>query len=135
MPELDFAFLADVARIKNGVLDVLGIGFDTIGVAAFPAAHQTFLVLRVAFRQDDCGVTHRIEAVVQGPDGERLAGVSINVEATWPDEDPPGDRVTMPAAIPLVVPLAAGGDHSVDIAIDGAHAKAIGFRVVEQPVP
>jgi hypothetical protein len=132
MPELDFAFLADFARSKSKSLDALSIGIDTIIVNALPTSHQMYLAVRIAFARHDCDGTYQVEAIVQDTDGRRLTEFRIEGSATWPDVEPPGNRVTAQAVIPLLVPLEQPGPHSVDIALDGRPLKTITFVVVDR---
>lgn len=129
MPELDYAFVADFARAKNGSLDALSIGIDTIAVPQLPASVQLVLALRLHFDRIDCQESHLIETIVQDPDGSRLAEVHVNAESAWPPIEPAGDRVNVEAVLPLLLPLSTVGPHSVELGIDGRPLKTINFMV------
>lgn len=129
MPELDYAFLADFARSKNGSLDALSIGIDTIAVPQLPASVQLVLALRLHFDRIDCESGHLIETIVQDPDGSRLAEVHVNAESTWPPMDPAGDRVNVEVVLPLLLTLSTVGPHAVEIGIDGRPLKTITFTI------
>ena len=130
MPELDYAFLADYARSKNGSLDALSIGINTIGAVAIPSTVQMVLVLRLALDRIDCESLHHIATIVQDPDGARLAELQMEAQAQWPDVEPPGNRVNVELLMPISLSLASRGPYSVDLTIDGTPEKTISFNVV-----
>ena len=129
MAELDYAFLADYARVKGNSLDALSIGIDTIDIPDVPFSIQMVLVLRVQFDRLDCGNVHRIETIVQDPDGQRPAEVHINAQATWPGEDPPNGYIHVQMLLPLLIGITTLGVHAVEVALDGRHLKTIFFTV------
>lgn len=135
MAELDFAFISDLARVKAGSLDALSIGVDMITALSFPAAVQVVLVVKIALMEHDCGSTHRLEAIVQDTDGKRLTEVTLNVQAAWPGDPPPLDRVCVQALLPLLLPISGPGAHSIDLALDGNPLKTISLDVSQGEAP
>ena len=133
MPELDFAFLADFARAKGNSIDALSIGVDLVMAEGLPSAVSLAIALRLHFARAECDVLHRLEAIAQGPDGQRRAELSLDIMPRWPTIDPPSDRVGVQAVIPLSLELFDAGRHSVDLALDGRAVKDIAFEVVVPP--
>ena len=130
MTTLDFAFVADYAREKNGSLDALSIGIDEIRATHIPASVQVCVVLRLQFDRQDCDVVHRLEIIIQDPDGHRLTDLHVNAQAQWPIPDPPGDRVTFQVVLYAPLALEQTGPHSVEIAVDGQPLKTITVNVL-----
>lgn len=73
--DLDFAMLADgVAPRPDGKLDIYGAGWDTIFAARVPAQHaRLVLALRILLSRHEAEHDHRIDVVIQAPDGDDLA--------------------------------------------------------------
>lgn len=130
MTTLDFAFVADYAREKNGSLDALSIGIDEIRAGHLPASAQVCVVLRLQFDRQDCESVHRLEIMIQDPDGQRLADLSVNAQAQWPTPDPPGDRMNFQVVLYAPLALEQTGPHSVEIVVDGQLLKTITVNVL-----
>ena len=135
MPEIDYAFLADFARSKNGSLDALSIGIDVIAVPQVPTSVQMVLAMRLEFNRVHREADHVIEAIVQDPDGGRPVEIVVNAQAAWPEVDPLGDRVKVEILMPLLPSIATAGAHSVELSVDGQPRKAIMFTVVRSEAP
>lgn len=130
MTTLDFAFIADYAREKNGSLDALSIGIDEIRANHVPVSAQVCVALRLLFDRQDCNVMHRLEIMIQDPDGQRLADLNVNAEPQWPTPDPPDHRVKFQVVLHAPLAIEQPGPHSVEIVVDGELLKTITVNVL-----
>lgn len=130
MPALDFAFLADAAEANPGrKFYVLGGGIDAIGAPSFPVVHPNMsLVLRLLVSSTEVDMDHRLEIRLIDADGGELARVDGNFNARGrPD---PGREIALPLVMNLVnTRFQAAGDYSVEILVDGEHAKSLPLRL------
>lgn len=68
------AFLADTAEVVNGKIYSLGIGWNTIFVRSFPAAHRRMSIAITAHVPfTDTNVQHKLEVRLVTEDGEAYA--------------------------------------------------------------
>lgn len=134
-------FLADSVTAVQGKLYALGVGWNRIQAARFPARHDRIgvgLLFRIA--ADAPSRRRRFELRIEGPDGEMQLG-------TGPDGRPggrlggdftagAGDEQIIPIALNLNgVPFATAGRYRVVVTLDGEDVKALPFRVESPPSP
>lgn len=135
MPELDYAFMCDYARAEGGIAHAIAAGIDTIHVPATPIGANFGLLMRVAFTRNECDRPHRVEVIIQGVDGERLAQLSGVLTPTWREGLPVGWRTGAMMAFNLGVPIPEFGEYSISIMLGDTEAKHIDFRVLETAPP
>lgn len=131
MPKLDFLIPGQFVRQHAGLMDVLGLGIDTMHLAEVPTAHPLHLALRVTFDSTDTpGHKHRFTFVWSGDD-ETLATVGATLIAPPKIESVPVYWKTGVAmAIPLMVPVPRYGNYSLTLAIDDELAGELDFRAI-----
>lgn len=144
---LDFAVLADAVTVRENLINVLGGGLTRI--AAFPATGSAatpfgpavatgahFMVgARIFLSRGELGRPHRFESKVSLPDGGELNKMEMQIMIPT-QEVPEGEEANF--ALAYHVSLGAIprlGPYSVDIFLDGVHAKAIPFQIVLAPPP
>lgn len=130
MPEVPYAFLCDYVRAEPGLIHALGVGIDTISVGAVPSGHHLGLGARVTFTRAECSRPHRVEIIVQGEDGDRLAEMSTVVTPTWPAEIPEGWPTNMMVGLNFGTPLPRYGLYSVELLVNDTNKATLPFRVV-----
>ena len=130
MPRLDFAFLADAAEAQPGrKFYVLGGGIDSIGAPRFPVVHPHMsLVLRIVIGTLETEEEHQLEIRLIDADGTDVARANGTFTARGRNE--PGREIALPLVMNLVnTRFQAPGDYSMEIMIDGEHAKSLPLKL------
>ncbi len=71
--ELEFAFFAEFAKIRDGFLDVYNAGLSGMMSLKFPTkTEQVFLVAKFRSTAEECGRNHNFRLEILRPNGERL---------------------------------------------------------------
>lgn len=130
MPTLDFAFLADAAEAQPGrKFYVLGGGIDSIGAPRFPVVHPHMsLVIRIIVGTLETEEEHKLEIRLIDADGADVARANGTFSARGRTE--PGREMALPLVMNLVnTRFERAGDYSVEIAINGEHARSLPLRL------
>lgn len=129
MPDLDFAFLADYAKVEpTGTLTAVSASWTHIEAMQLPAMHRMAIAGRIRARMDDPPIAVRVEIV--GPDDafRIAAGFSLTPR---PDARPYGDgHIGHLFAVDTSIPLPTEGLYEVLILIDDEPARRLAFEVV-----
>jgi len=137
-PTVDFGLIADAVQASGGKLFVLGGGWDTLTVRAFPARHHTLaLGLRIVVPWTYDGKTVRLEISLQDEDGHSLF-TSGPVRHQFPVRRPPtvadGESIGMVQAYTFNnVPFRQAGGYAFVVSLDDIERKRIRFRVRQMP--
>jgi hypothetical protein len=137
MPKLDFAFLADAAEAEPGrKFYVLGGGIDSINAATFPVVHPHLsLVMRILIHPTETGRDHGIEIRMIDQDGGQVMRLDGNLSAS-PAMPGAGREIAMNMVVNMVsTRFERAGDHSIEILIDGQHAKSVPLRLQQLTGP
>ena len=116
--------LADSANIsQEGKLNITGI-FDRINAQEFPAAHMAAkLVLNVEVHPGEVG-RHEMKIVFVDEDGKLVMESKVGFVVGEPDDKSKPIRGNQIITI-QVIPMAAPGDYSFDIFIDGRYETSV----------
>ncbi|HEX9775918.1 MAG TPA: hypothetical protein VGB83_10115 [Actinomycetota bacterium] len=136
MPALDFAFLADAAEAQPGrKFYVLGGGIDSIGAPRFPVVHPMMsLVMRVLIHPMEAEDEHALDIRLIDSDGHELVRLDGKLRANDPART--GREITVPFVMNLVnTRFDRPGDYSIEILIDGEHAKSLPLRLHQVGAP
>lgn len=129
MPSLDFALLCNSAMEHNGLVSVLGAGFDRVSAPQWPINIPVTVASRVIWKENELGTPHILRLEVTHQDGEQLARVE---GTTVPRRQPDMDE-RRPVGSNLVVVLALQfrreGTYSISIAMDAEPLKALPLTV------
>jgi hypothetical protein len=136
--KLDWAILSNSGEIQANLAYVMGGGWDTAWRPAFPAPFFGALNLRLLVHPSEISHPHRIELQFWNEDGKPFAPqLQLTV---GPGEMPPEHEVgwDVPAMLAialhgLMVPKP--GRYSIEILIDGAHARSMPFKFVQGGPP
>jgi hypothetical protein len=136
-------FLADSAEVREGLLFVLGSGWNEVGPQAQPFAvagllevgweeTNTHHSIDVVFEDEDGGPLK-----VPTPAGEQALRLTAGFEVGRPPGSARGSSFNMPLAIPILpVPWTPGRRYVVKISIDGSEMDRLRFSVrSNQPLP
>jgi hypothetical protein len=129
--EIDFALLADFAKISGGKMDIQGGGFENVNARKFPYAHPImFIVLRMKVHAEELEEEHNIEIRMIDPDGKNIVPpmiLNINIES---------DIELTSYKIPLIgnymnLLFPEPGNYRFDIFVDGNHEKSIPLNLMK----
>lgn len=134
--QLSSALLCDFAQIREGLLFVSSGGVTRLYRSDFPAQMGVCLALVMEAHPTEATRPHELQVIVQGQDGERLAeltgGFQLSADSTAALET--GENVQLPQAVDLrLVGIPAAGPHTIEILIDGVHARTMPFAVLDKP--
>ncbi|MDY7100978.1 MAG: hypothetical protein S0880_07300 [Actinomycetota bacterium] len=135
MADLDFAILADYARVENGLGYLIAGGLDRIRVAEVPRTQNVGLLMRLLFTLGEADRTHRLEVIVLDADGTRLREVGASVTPRVPLDHTPGRKLQMMSSINFGIPIPSYGSYSIEVVLDNVSIKTIPIDVVPVDEP
>lgn len=130
MPNLDYAFLCDHARVDGGLAHAIGISMDTTYVPQVPIGYNLGLLARLEFTNGECGRPHRIEVLFQDTDGQTLADIQAVVTPEARPDLPTGWKVGQFLCLNFGVVLPAHGVYTFEVMINDSSAKSLPLRVI-----
>ncbi len=134
--KLDWALLANAAEAPpNGLVYILGAGFDTIHRDAFPTPFGGVVVLRILTTRLEAERTHKVEVHCVDEDGAPVLPqpivLTLSPRAVPPDF-PHGWELAASIVINLTtVPIAQPGLYNFEILIDDQQVRTLPFRAVK----
>lgn len=134
VPNLDYAFLADYARVQpDGTLTAVGASYTEVHVARLPTPHEVTLAGRVRAAE---GSDHVPVAVTfRGPD-QRTAHLRIEGQLGTAGARAYQGRIGLLFSLKLGVGLMSEGLHWVTLEIEGRTVRELAFEVTaEQTEP
>lgn len=134
--QLSSALLCDFAQVRDGLLFVSSGGVTRLYRSDFPAPMGVCLALVMEAHPTEATRPHELQVIIQGQDGERVAeltaGFQLSADSTAALET--GENVQLPQALDLrPVGLTSSGPHTIEILIDGVHARTMPFSVQDKP--
>jgi len=133
---LDWALLANAAEAPpNGLVYILGAGFDTLIRDTYPTPFGGVIVLRVQTTRLETERMHKIEVHASDEDGRAVLPqpIAINLPARQvPAEYPHGWDLAASIVINLQsVPINRPGFYNFEILIDDQQVRTLPFRAVK----
>lgn len=127
MAELDYAFIADSAQVEQGRLFVLGGSFTHVRASGFPSSLQAAVAGRVRTRVG----TGPVEIGVSiSPPGDKY---KINLQGLIQEDSNArpydGDKIGILFAVTFDIPLVSAGLYTLELNVDGEHARRLAFDV------
>jgi hypothetical protein len=125
MPDIEFAFLADAAEVQPGSkFHVLGGGISRLNGSSLPFVHPHLaLVVGLRLTSVERNSEHELGFIVTAPDGGQVTTATGTVVAHGPAD---ASDVVITISIDLWnMTLAAAGEHSVRITINGSERKRL----------
>jgi len=132
--KLDWAMLANHAEVQNGLAYINGGAIDTVNALEAPVAFVGSLVFRLTLHPTELDRPHQIEIQILAEDGQQIA------ELKGQSQVPASSETALPKGWDAGALLSFGltglrlprfGFYSIEILIDGNHAKSIPFRAVQ----
>jgi hypothetical protein len=137
---LDWALLANAAEASpNGLVYILGAGFDTLIRDQYPTPFGGVVVLRVLSTRLESERQHRVEVHCSDEDGRPALGNPVLLNL--PPRQAPGDYPfgwDLSASIVInltTVPIEQPGLYSFQILIDDHEVRTLPFRAVKAAAP
>lgn len=129
MAELDYAFVADFAKVEaNGTLTSIGASWTFLETKDLPAVHRMAVAGRIRARIDEGPIGVRID--VRGPND--LFNIAASGVVGLTSARPYGDGLVGHLfALDLQIPLPAEGTYTINVEIDGEHVRRLAFEVVK----
>ena len=133
---LDWALLANAAEAPpNGLVYILGAGFDALIREQFPTPFGGVIVLRVQTTRLETERPHKIEVHCSDEDGRAVLPqpIVLNLPARQvPAEYPHGWDLSASIVINLSgVPIERAGFYNFAIMIDDQQVRSLPFRAVK----
>jgi hypothetical protein len=131
---VDWAILSRYAEGSAGVATIVGAGIDTFYSLTFPVPIQAALTVQLRGQPDELGETHEISLRVLDANLELVgepATISFEAEPNPDLED--GWEAGVLVAVNNQFVAETAGTYSIEIDVDGSHAKSVPFRILEQP--
>ena len=133
---LDWALLANAAEAPpNGLVYILGAGFDTLIRDAYPTPFGGVIVLRLLTTRLETERPHKLEVHCSDEDGQAVLPqpIVLNMPArTVPPEYPHGWDLAASIVINIsTVPINKPGFYSFEILIDDQQVRTLPFRAVK----
>ena len=133
---LDWALLANAAEAPpNGLVYILGAGFDTLVRDQFPTAFGGVIVLRVQTTRLESERPHRVEVHCSDEDGKPVLQqpIVLNIPPRkLPPDYPHGWDLSANIVINLTaVAIAGPGFYNIAILIDDQQVRSLPFRAIK----
>ncbi|MDP9904546.1 DUF6941 family protein [Arthrobacter bambusae] len=123
MAELDYAFLAEFAKVENNQLTVVGASYTHVYTGSLPANHILYVAGRVRSTEGEeppvLGIKFRSPA----------EGLEIGVDSSLTAEEarPYAGKIGLTFAVGLGVPLMTEGLYEVYVELDGVEVRRLAF--------
>lgn len=128
---LEWAVLCETATVAEGKTFIHAAGWDTIYTPQFPVVVTIGLAIRIGFTKGECDRPHGVEIIVQGADGERLAGAQGSITPDWPDGHPIHWSVTESVAFTFPFLIEQPGLLSIEVLVDDDSKRTIQLRALQ----
>jgi hypothetical protein len=133
---LDWALLANAAEAPpNGLVYILGAGFDTLMRDQFPTPFGGVVVLRLQTTRLETERQHKVEVHCTDEDGKPvlLQPIILNLPARQvPPDYPQGWDLSASIVINLTsIPIERPGFYNFEILIDDHQVRSLPFRAVK----
>lgn len=127
MAELDYAFLAEYAKVEpSGNLTAVGASYTHVAVSGFPAQHLVSVAGRVRIK---LGETPSLRVRLQSPDESLTLEAGLQL-AAGPDSRPYGpnlDTLGIQFAMTVALPLPVPGLYKVHVLLDDEEVRFLAF--------
>jgi hypothetical protein len=126
--ELDYAFLAEFARVDpGGKLTAVGASYTIVQTPALPITHLAVVAGRVRSTTAEVVVPLRIEWTLPG--GQATLGFDTSLVADAPVVYD-GNKIGLMFAFTTVIPISVAGLCTVRLYLSGVLVRTLAFEVV-----
>lgn len=125
--ELDYAFVADFARVEpNGTLTAISASWTNLTVRSFPVGRRLAIAGRIRGRVDEQPIPVRV--MMSRPDGKVIFTFDFTV-SPGESAQPYGEGLIGHLfAIDTMMPLTGPGVHSIEVFVDEGLARTLKFE-------
>jgi hypothetical protein len=129
----DFLILADAAQVQGEKLYMLGGGWSMVWAKEFPAQHQMAVAAGILIPWLETNAKHHFRIHVRGEDGTTFSDVGGEFEQGRPPGLPPGTTQRMMLTVNMGIRIERPVEAVAELWLDGALARSVPFRIVENP--
>jgi hypothetical protein len=134
--QVDWMILANSAETHDGLVSVLGGGWDTVSSTPTPdgpaAVLRGSLVLRLLLTSTETGSPHGLQVKVVDEDGRTIHEIAGEFTVEMAPELPEGWDQGFVATFDITgMALPGPGTYEIAVSADGEFLRAIPFRVME----
>lgn len=127
-PELDYAYLAEFAKVDHDHLTAIGASYTHVTAQGLPANHQLFVAGRI--RAPENGEPFELEIAFRGHhEGSPVITLNAEMNPQQVTSKPYDGKVGMLFAIGFGVPLLHEGLYEILLSIDGEQVRRLAFSV------
>jgi hypothetical protein len=128
MAELNYAIVCEYAKVIDDHVYIQGGGIDELRIAV-PGLVPLAFAFELRFTEHECGRPHRLEMIIQGEDGDRVATLSATALPAYPDGVPPNWKVRAPLALMAPVPFSTPGIYGVHVLLNDQEVRDLQILV------
>jgi Family of unknown function (DUF6941) len=134
MAELDYAFLADYAKVEiDGKLTAVGASYTHLFVAGFPGQHLVSVAGRVRAK---IGEQPTLRVSLVSP--EELFRIDTETQLTAGEKaipyGPDLDTIGIQFALTFIMPLPKAGLYEMNLTLNDEHVRMLAFTAAEQAI-
>ena len=130
MAELDYAFIAEFAKVENGKLTAVGASYLDVQPPIFPAAHSFSVAGRIRAPEGTDAIALRIRIIPPGNAMNIVLNWSIN---PGPETEPYDGKIGFLFAVQAAIALVAEGLCEIFVDIDTVQQRRLAFRISPPP--
>lgn len=132
--KLDWATLSNSAEAGgNGLLYIMGAGWDTAARPSYPAPFAGALAMRLLFHPRELATTHVLTVEIITEDGNRVVEITHELDFRGLSEKwstPPQYLAEIPIPVALnlsTLTIPSPGRYAIAIFVDGSHLDTLSF--------
>lgn len=125
--ELDYAFVAEYAKVESGKLTAVGASFTDLHVPAVPTARYIAIAGRIRAPEETQEIDLKITIVPPGDAPRISASGTLGRDDDFAVYD---GKVAVVFAVANTIPFKNAGLYEVLITVDGTHERRLAFEVV-----
>jgi Family of unknown function (DUF6941) len=131
--DVEFLILADSADAIGGKLYMLGGGWDSLTVNAFPTQQAFSIALGLSVPWNETNQRHNVSVELADQDGNVAMTMTGQLEVGRPPGIPPGQAQRVVLAFKGVMSIERPGSFAITAKLEDQEAKRVHFQVVPGP--